>query len=63
VALDEFFPAELDRRPSCQLTRQWDKKDPDGTKIVRYAGADGYLYESVEAQDGRLRWKRVARNR
>lgn len=58
---EEFFPVELERKPSCQLTEQWNRTDA-GVKTLRYVGADGYVYESKKPGDGKLVWKRVGRN-
>ena len=54
---EDSFPLKLDRKPSCALTEHWAHVEIDGSKTVRYAGADGYLYES--RKDG---WYRVGPN-
>jgi hypothetical protein len=45
----EKFPKNFTKRPSCGLTKQWEKQE-DGKTIIRYAGSDGVLYESIRGE-------------
>ena len=52
----EGFPQKFTQRPSCGLTKQWEKQE-NGKTIIRYAGSDGVLYESIRG-DG---WTAIGR--
>ena len=52
----ERFPVHLEHKPPCALTEQWRRTEVDGSVTIRYAGADGYLYE----KRGRDGWFRIA---
>jgi hypothetical protein len=52
----EGFPRKFTKRPSCGLTKQWEKQE-NGKTIIRYAGSDGVLYESIRG-DG---WTAIGR--
>ena len=54
---DEESSVKLETRPTCALTQQWKRREADESVTIRYAGADGYLYE--RRWDG---WFRVGRN-
>ena len=53
----EHFPVHLPAKPSCQITEQWRRTEPDGSETIHYAGADGYVYE----KRGSKGWFKVAR--
>ena len=36
------------------LTWEWGRDDPDGTRIDRYVGSDGFLYERITPKGGPL---------
>src|SRR6516225_5044958 len=38
----------------CSLTWQWGRDNPDGTRIDRYIGSDGVLYERIIPKGGPL---------
>ena len=38
----EKFPKNFTKRPSCGLTKQWEKQE-DGKTVIRYVGSDGLL--------------------
>jgi len=40
--------------PSCTLDWEWGREDPDGTRIDRYTGVDGFFYERIVPQGGGL---------
>jgi hypothetical protein len=56
VQKTERFPRKFTKRPSCGLTKQWEKQE-NGKTITRYVGSDGVLYESIRG-DG---WTAVGR--
>ena len=60
MAESESFPVELKQKPSGGLTKQWDRDNPDGTHMVRYSGADGYLYDKISDKEKTI-WRRVGK--
>ena len=39
-------------KPSCAITWEWGRDEPNGDRIDRYVGADGCLYERMIPSGG-----------
>ncbi len=61
MAADELFPVDLNTKPSCGLTWQWKRDNPDGTRTEQYAGADGYLYQKLDG-GSKTTWRKVGKS-
>ena len=38
--------------PACTVTWEWGRDEPDGSRIDRYVGADGFFYERIIPKGG-----------
>ena len=54
AVLNSGLVAEREEIPPCTVTWEWGRDEPDGSRIDRYVGADGFFYERIIPKGGGL---------